>query len=148
MGKRPFVDRSHIWDDPELLHQATGRQSWEQNPMPRRQPDTRNVEEPASDIASEDEDFAPDVGPDAAGEEFVQTLLELHFAGKLAAKALCILCYWAEKAGVAAAKITPSGRARLRDIFNVIWTASSALTWSTGTTFHCRAIPSMTFPGR
>ena len=104
MGKRPFVDRSHIWDDPELLHQATGRQPWEQNPMPRRQPDTQYVEEPATDIASEDEDFAPDVGPDAAGEEFVQTLLELHFAGKLAAKTLCILCYWAEKAGVAAAK--------------------------------------------
>ena len=82
MGKRPFVDRTHLWDDAQLLHQSTGLHSWEQQPPRRMQPETQDAGEPAIDIDSEDEDFAPDLGPDAAGEEFHQTLTELHFAGK------------------------------------------------------------------
>ena len=94
MGKRPFVEGAHVWDNPASLQRLTGTREWE------------TVAEPATDVgdlSDEDQPFVPELTSDEAGLEFVQMLLDLLFAGKVAAKHLCVLCFWASKAGVKAA---------------------------------------------
>ena len=54
------------------------------------------------DDASEDEPEDSDVSGVEAGECFVQFLLQLHFAGKLSAKSVCVACWFAHKAGAVA----------------------------------------------
>ena len=51
-----------------------------------------------SDGNSSDEDPDFSVG-EGAGVEFVETLISLHYDGKLSAKAVCVLSWFASRAG-------------------------------------------------
>lgn len=48
---------------------------------------------------SDDEAAEEDVSGDAAGETLVEFLLSLHYAGKLSARTLCVICWFAAKSG-------------------------------------------------
>ena len=87
MGKRPFVDRTHVWEDPELLRRATEIRAWEE---PVQAEPARGGED--DDVSSDDEPLVQDLTAEAAGHEFIQTLSALYFARKLSAKvfAFCV----------------------------------------------------------
>ena len=72
---------------------------------PVRRWDVREADpdEAASDAGSSDDDEDVEENaksdPVLAAEMFVDFALSLYFEGKLSAKSLCVLCWWAELAG-------------------------------------------------
>lgn len=66
--------------------------------MDRRLPPRERWPEWFSDDGSSSSDDEPPLG-DEAGEMFLETIFGLMFSGQLSAKSVCVLCYWAHKAG-------------------------------------------------
>ena len=91
---------------PALVMAASGsRHEWEADPVHPWEVDplpflSQGAHDPllplCSDDESDDEDF-PDV--EVAGEELAAALVGLYLAGKLTAKSLCNLAWWAKHAG-------------------------------------------------
>ena len=52
----------------------------------------------ASSDSESDDDFYENISPEVAGEEFAAFLLSLHLSGKLSARSVCILAFWATRA--------------------------------------------------
>ena len=72
--------------------------SWEQEPTHSWESDLPQTDGDAS--GDEFQYQAPDVWGEAAGRELVNYLLQLHLENsKMTAKAMCIICYWAHRAG-------------------------------------------------
>ena len=86
MGKRSTAGRPRLWEQAGIL--------------PSQPPESESGE------WSEDSDteWYKDICPEEAGATLVELLVNLHLEGKLSAKNLCVLCFYAEKAGVSAAK--------------------------------------------
>ena len=86
MGKRSRAGRPRLWEQAGIL--------------PSQPPESESGE------WSEDSDteWYKDICPEEAGATLVELLVNLHLEGKLSAKNLCVLCFYAEKAGVSAAK--------------------------------------------
>ena len=85
---------SHSWETPE---QADHR--WEE------------AEEEAGPWGSEDVDTDPCSQEEAAAASFLEVLMDLYIASAISARVLCIICYWAWKAGVASQKVADLAKA-------------------------------------
>jgi hypothetical protein len=72
---------SHSWD--RLDHK------WEQSEFDGERTDSE----------ASDDDF--DETGEAAGNLLMDMLLMLHYSGRLSAKSLCVICWWASRAGAA-----------------------------------------------
>ena len=81
----------HSWEDPVPVGRPAAAHSWEQD-------DDAVDDEPtgaASDVESDVDDT-----PTYWAYEFLDFLLSIHLSGALSARCLCILCYFAGKAGM------------------------------------------------
>eukprot|EP00969_Alexandrium_andersonii_P138436 6121923-Alexandrium_andersonii.AAC.1 len=73
---------------------ASGSHAWEKRSSHAWEQDDDGVER-----GSDSESDAEQLGPEEAGRRFVETPLSLYFDGRLSAKILCVLCFWAAKSG-------------------------------------------------
>ena len=73
---------SHAWERPA--------HSWETRALP--------LADPSGSESGEEEDLR-EVSAEEAGDLLVQRLLELHYTNRLSAKGVCVLSWWASKAG-------------------------------------------------
>eukprot|EP00969_Alexandrium_andersonii_P227301 10038727-Alexandrium_andersonii.AAC.1 len=70
---------------------SSGSYSWEQPwEAPPRWMDSDSDEEDAMNVELQGEE---------AGQELVEFLLSLYFAGKMSAKTVCVMCWWSSRAG-------------------------------------------------
>ena len=97
MGKRPRPSVPQAWEQPEEAARVRSAwENWEGNRDSEREPDEWSEDS--------DNDWYEGLSPQDAGKTFVELLSNLYLEGKISAKSLCVLCWYAEQAGIQAAK--------------------------------------------
>ena len=75
---------SHAWEVP---HVSVRQHAWE----------CEGIKDDADSSGPEDD---PEHNPIPASREFLAELVDLYLVSSISAKTLCVLCYWAQKAGM------------------------------------------------
>jgi hypothetical protein len=116
MPKRPFASKPHVWEDPV---RAMGvRKTWENESA-----NPGGDDEWSSDS---DTDWYEEVSASDAGANLVECLVHLFLEGRVSAKNLCVLCWWAWKCGVtAAAELADKPNTKATGHFPGTWKSSS-----------------------
>ena len=111
MGKRAYLAGEDAWGAPQLARSLGNRPAWEVavanqvgGTVGSAAASSSAGAEAPQELSDDELPLVPELSPEEAGVELVELLTELYFNGKLTAKHLCTLAWWAHKSGIASAK--------------------------------------------